>query len=287
MEVFYTSKQVAGILGINESSVKRWTNSGMLKCFKTPGGHRKFKKNDILDFAERFSFKIPENVFSVTPAETNAGLNIDKINDVMLKKLLYDNEDEIFDYLNSLILTGLTVTDLFDKVIVSVMDRIGIMWANGELGIEGEHIASGRLTKAIIMLNSKIDSRHKNGLTAFCACLEGEHHELPLVSLSALLKSQGWKVINAGVNLPVDSFISGIRKYNPDLVCLSSTITENPENFYRGLGLLYDAVKEINSKFIIGGNGIVPENTAAKICDYHTADFKSLISYLKINFPAS
>jgi len=286
MEVFYTSKQVAGILGINESSVKRWTNSGMLKCFKTPGGHRKFKKNDVLDFAARYSFKIPENVFSVTPAETNADLNIDKISGVMLKKLLYDNEDEIFDYLNSLILSGFTVTDLFDKVIVRVMEKIGTLWKNSELGIEGEHIASGRLTKAIIMLQSKIDNNRKNGLTAFCGCFEGEHHELPLISLSTLLKSQGWKVINAGTNLPVNSFISGVRKYNPDLVCLSSTFTEDTENFYRESGLLYEAVKEINSKLITGGNGISLDDTAAKICDYHTADFKSLISYLKINFPA-
>ena len=35
------------ILGVNESTVRRWADSGELRCFRTPGGHRRFSERDL------------------------------------------------------------------------------------------------------------------------------------------------------------------------------------------------------------------------------------------------
>jgi excisionase family DNA binding protein len=35
------------ILGVNESTVRRWADSGELRCFRTPGGHRRFAEADL------------------------------------------------------------------------------------------------------------------------------------------------------------------------------------------------------------------------------------------------
>ena len=47
---YLTSKNVAEILGINISTLKRWTDNGTLECTKTAGGHRKFTMQNIRDF---------------------------------------------------------------------------------------------------------------------------------------------------------------------------------------------------------------------------------------------
>ena len=36
------------ILGVNESTVRRWADSGEIRCFRTPGGHRRFAEEDLL-----------------------------------------------------------------------------------------------------------------------------------------------------------------------------------------------------------------------------------------------
>lgn len=36
------------ILGVNESTVRRWADSGEIRCFRTPGGHRRFAEDDLL-----------------------------------------------------------------------------------------------------------------------------------------------------------------------------------------------------------------------------------------------
>ena len=48
--MIYNSYQVADIIGVNVSTIKRWTSSGKLSCYQTVGGHRKFHLNDIAAF---------------------------------------------------------------------------------------------------------------------------------------------------------------------------------------------------------------------------------------------
>ena len=35
------------ILGVNETTLRQWANSGRLRSFRTPGGHRRFSRDDI------------------------------------------------------------------------------------------------------------------------------------------------------------------------------------------------------------------------------------------------
>jgi len=34
-------------LGVHQNTVRRWADSGHIPCFRTPGGHRRFKKSDL------------------------------------------------------------------------------------------------------------------------------------------------------------------------------------------------------------------------------------------------
>ena len=47
---YLNSKEVANILGINISTLKRWTDNGTIKCKKTPGGHRKFTMQNVREY---------------------------------------------------------------------------------------------------------------------------------------------------------------------------------------------------------------------------------------------
>ncbi len=48
-----TLQEAALLLGVCPTTVRRYTNRGILKCFRTPGNQRRFKLSDILEFMER------------------------------------------------------------------------------------------------------------------------------------------------------------------------------------------------------------------------------------------
>lgn len=49
--VYYTTFQVAKVLGVSLPTVVNWVNSGRLKAHRTPGGHRRIAHTDVLAFA--------------------------------------------------------------------------------------------------------------------------------------------------------------------------------------------------------------------------------------------
>lgn len=42
-----TTGQVAAIFGVTMTTVKRWADEGKLASFKTPGGHYRFRPEDV------------------------------------------------------------------------------------------------------------------------------------------------------------------------------------------------------------------------------------------------
>jgi excisionase family DNA binding protein len=40
--------EVAALFRVDPKTVARWAQQGRLKSFRTPGGHRRFKRSDIM-----------------------------------------------------------------------------------------------------------------------------------------------------------------------------------------------------------------------------------------------
>lgn len=45
-------RHAADILGVHPATVRNWADKGDLPSRRTPGGHRRFRKNDLLNYAE-------------------------------------------------------------------------------------------------------------------------------------------------------------------------------------------------------------------------------------------
>ena len=48
-----TLQEAATLLGVCTTTIRRYTDRGLLRCFRTPGNQRRFHLSDVLDFMER------------------------------------------------------------------------------------------------------------------------------------------------------------------------------------------------------------------------------------------
>ena len=46
---FFTPKETGQILNLSLSTIKKYIYSGKLKSYKTPGGHHRIKKEDLMN----------------------------------------------------------------------------------------------------------------------------------------------------------------------------------------------------------------------------------------------
>lgn len=46
-------KAAAELIGVHVDSLKKWTEDGLIPCFRTPGGHRRYRVIDLEEFRAR------------------------------------------------------------------------------------------------------------------------------------------------------------------------------------------------------------------------------------------
>ena len=122
-ERVYTTVDLAKVCKVSLRTVIRWVDEGKLTSFRTPGGHRRVREEDLLKFLDRY--QIP---FSIKPsAETRRILVVEerRLLEGLLKQILRRSSDthEIFvarDLYESAVKIGLLRPDL---VLVGAVSR--------------------------------------------------------------------------------------------------------------------------------------------------------------------
>ncbi len=63
----FSTTQVAQILGVAVGSVANWVDQGQLKAGRTPGGHRRVVREDLIEFLHRQKFPVPPELLPSPP----------------------------------------------------------------------------------------------------------------------------------------------------------------------------------------------------------------------------
>jgi excisionase family DNA binding protein len=49
-QLVFTSSQAARYLGVSLATIRRWTDAGHVSCYRTPGGQRRFSRDQLDSF---------------------------------------------------------------------------------------------------------------------------------------------------------------------------------------------------------------------------------------------
>ncbi len=276
------------MLKVNESTIKRWTEKGSLRCIKTPGGHRKYKMKDVVDFMDTFSYDVTDLLvpakenFSKVPVSTDYAIltkDFSALSELFYNTMLEGNRENTFQFLNLLYSNRISQIDLFDKIVVPSFQKIGMQWSVGQLGIEQEHLASNTALHSILKLQDVISRRPKHGGIALCGCLEEEYHEIGITCVNNILDANGWTTYYLGANLPVESFVDAIESYVPHIVCVSTTTPKSQKHVLQQCNALRETTSIINAKLIVGGG--IPDVLKKKLpADHIPSSIADLVIYV-------
>lgn len=81
--------------------------------------------------------------------------------------------------------------------------------------------------------------------------VKGDLHDIGKNLVAMMMKGAGFKIIDVGINVTVDKFISAIKEENPDLVGMSALLTTTMMEMKANINTFRQ--KGINTKIIIGG----------------------------------
>jgi excisionase family DNA binding protein len=55
---YYRTSDLARLLGVDESTIKRWADHGEIPCVKTLGGHRRFTQGAVRELTSKMNVRI-------------------------------------------------------------------------------------------------------------------------------------------------------------------------------------------------------------------------------------
>jgi excisionase family DNA binding protein len=59
-QLVFTSSQAALYLGVSLATIRRWTDAGHIDCYRTPGGQRRFSRDQLEGFIDSMHREGPE-----------------------------------------------------------------------------------------------------------------------------------------------------------------------------------------------------------------------------------
>ena len=260
--MIYNSYQIADIIGVNVSTIKRWTDTGKLTCHQTPGGHRKFHLKDISEFIKK-NKKVQKsvNIKHIIGKNDNLATAINDLNTSYLinycyKSLINGDKDKFISVTNALILKGNPIYMIFDDLLIPILKKIGDQWSKNKLSISAEHLASEIIRKLLSNLNFN-HTPERAKYNAFCFTLVNDKHEIPIQMAEAMFNSnKNIKTFNLGPNLPVDDFINLSQKIVPDIIFISIIYIQNPDIINKEIKTLFSHFEKMKTKIFMSGSGL-------------------------------
>lgn len=64
--VQFSSFQIGKMLNVSRQAVNQWIDKGYIKSYRTPGGHRRVKREDLLTFLKTRSIPVPDILIQET-----------------------------------------------------------------------------------------------------------------------------------------------------------------------------------------------------------------------------
>jgi len=61
-KLVFTSSQAASYLGVSLATIRRWTDAGYVSCYRTPGGQRRFSREQLETFVDSMQRSVGEGV---------------------------------------------------------------------------------------------------------------------------------------------------------------------------------------------------------------------------------
>lgn len=226
--VHYTPPQLADLFGVNVSTIKRWIDKSYIIASKTPGGHRRVSKQQLIDFLDSYpQYTDGSHILSNLVSDSNELLQEDGLQETAVKftyYILHSYHKRAEKIILQLFTERIPVIKIIEQVILPASIEIKNQHIQGLISTAQERKAFLTLDFVLSSLIEFNDTRiSQDAPLAVIACIRREYSILPLKIKQLLLVNEGWNVHSLGINSANSEVKRNIQTLQPNIVSLHHT----------------------------------------------------------------
>ncbi|MBU1995225.1 methionine synthase [bacterium] len=235
--------------------------------------NKKPKGASLFEFIEHFSTK--EAVDNeVEDAAYNAMSNEEKI-----AKLLMDGDKERMIPLVEEARHSIAPQKIVNEILIDAMKVVGELFGSGQMQLPFVLQSAETMKKTVDHLNPYLPKIDKAvDTTLILGTVKGDVHDVGKNLVDIILSNNGFKVINLGIKVDLDSFVKSLKETNASALGMSGLLVKSTQVMKENLETLKAA--DIKIPILLGGAAL----TRAFIDDFCRPFYDGPIFYCKDAF---
>lgn len=256
-EQLYSTSDLSKILQVGSSTIKRWTAEGKLKCFRTPGGHRKFKASEIEKFLTEHHYEIKQENILRFPAQlreisrTTATVRVpEDISQQFYHCSVKGKKTELVAMILDLYQSKKPLSVIFDNTLIPLLNNLQQNQQQLLTPVEFQ-IARDTLFSALVRLEGTIAFPIHQHKEVYCITTGDGLHEIELKALELVLLEAGTRVYNLGSALSAFTAEELITQFKPDDVFVVASSVQHNEHFRSEFVQLKEGIEAYGGNMIV------------------------------------
>lgn len=252
-----TPRQAAELLGVSESTVRRWCDRALVAAGRTTGRHRRIDQAELLAFAREAGLWTGGETVASSAGRGGRTAPLEELA-ARLEAALVAGDDA---GVRALVAEGLGRGDpeaLFDDVVAPAMRHLGDRWGSGELAVYEEHRASQLLLAALAHGATVLPRPAVGAPVAVCAALSGDPYAIAPAMAALVVQAERWRPVLLGPDTPTVEVIRAARAVAASMVVVSVGCVAEAAATAAELRALAEGARELGASLVVGGRGLDP-----------------------------
>lgn len=252
-------REVARAIGVSESTLKRWADSGVVATTRTPGGHRRIPFAEAVALIRRSGVPLRHPALLGLPALAAdvAAPGARPAGERLYELLVQDDAAQARGFLISLYVAGWTMPAIFDGPMCAALTRIGELWRHDEQGIFLEHRATQTCLQALLQLRGLLPASAEETPLALGAAPAGDPYFIPSQMAALVAADAGFRECNLGPETPFEVLQRAVVDQRPRLVWVAMSVSPlEPRTVAAEVVALAKLVEGQGGVLALGGRGV-------------------------------
>lgn len=180
---------------------------------------------------------------------------------------------EVVAIVEEAIAEGIDAKTILEEGLMSGMSIIGVKFKNNEVYVPEVLIAARAMNMGAALLKPLlIEAGVKAKGKAVMGTVKGDLHDIGKNLVRMMMEGKGIEVIDAGVDVSVEKFITSAKEANADIICCSALLTTTMTQMESVVKGVADAGMRDDITIMVGGAPVTQNYCDSIGADIYTAD---------------
>lgn len=168
-------------------------------------------------------------------------LPLDELLELMMEDLYDGYADEVVEEVEEALSRGMAPYDVLTQGLVAGMDIVGVDFRDGVLFVPEVLMAAKAMKAGMAILRPLLAETGAPRVgKMIIGTVKGDIHDIGKNLVAMMMEGAGFDVINLGINVDAEAFLTALKEHQPDILGMSALLTTTMPY----MRVVIDALKE-------------------------------------------